>query len=66
MMRAATAIESSTWTDAHLHLWDSSVFAALWLANAPQFSGCFDFSRSVKDSGVGGGVVLGEANVAPR
>ena len=36
MMRAATAIESSTWTDAHLHLWDSSVLAAPWLANAPQ------------------------------
>ena len=66
MMRAATAIESSTWTDAHLHLWDSSVLAAPWLANAPQFSGCFDFSRYMKDGGVGGGVVLVEANVAPK
>ena len=28
MKRAATAIESSTRTDAHLHLWDSSVLAA--------------------------------------
>ena len=65
-MRAATAIEPSTWTDAHLHLWDSSVLAAPWLANVPQFSGCFDFSRYMKDGGVGGGVVLVEANVAPK
>jgi predicted TIM-barrel fold metal-dependent hydrolase len=32
MTRAATAIESSTWTDAHLHLWDSSVLAVLGAA----------------------------------
>jgi predicted TIM-barrel fold metal-dependent hydrolase len=66
MTRAATAADPSTWSDAHLHLWDSSLLAPPWLAAAPRFAGSFGLERYRGDGGVGGALVLVEADVAPR
>jgi len=66
MTLAASAAIPSTWTDAHLHVWDSAVLAPPWLAQAPQFAGRFDLARYLTDGGVRGGVVFVEADVAPE
>jgi len=66
-MRApATATDPRTWADAHLHVWDADVLSAPWFAQAPQFAGRFDLSRYAAEGGVGGGVVLVEADMAAR
>lgn len=61
----ATAADPSTWTDAHLHVWDAGVLRAPWFAQAPLFAGKFDLSRYVAEGGVRGGVVFVEADMAP-
>lgn len=65
MSPLARADEPATWTDAHLHLWDSSRLAPPWLAAAPMFPGCLDLARYGREGGAGGAVVLVEADVAP-
>jgi L-fuconolactonase len=62
---AARASDPATWTDAHLHLWDSARLAPPWLAQAPAFAGRFDHARYLAEGGVRGGIVLVEADVAP-
>jgi len=66
MTTAACASQPATWTDAHLHIWDTAVLAPPWLAQAPQFAGRSDLARYLTDGGVRGGVVFVEADVAPE
>lgn len=65
MTAAARASDPATWTDAHLHVWDSARLAPPWLAQAPQFAGKFDLARYGGEGGVRGGLVFVEADVAP-
>jgi L-fuconolactonase len=65
MKAIATAADPSTWTDAHLHVWDANVLRAPWFSQAPQFAGSFDFARYAAEGGVRGGVVFVEADMAP-
>jgi L-fuconolactonase len=65
MTANATATDPRTWTDAHLHAWDAAVLAAPWFAQAPQLAGRFDLTRYAAEGGVGGGIVLVEADMAP-
>jgi L-fuconolactonase len=64
MTLAASAANPSTWTDAHLHVWDSAVLAPPWLAQAPQFAGKFDLARYHAEGGTRGGLVFVEADMA--
>jgi len=64
MTRAATAADPSTWTDAHLHAWDTALLAPPWIAQAPQFVGRFDLARYAAEGGVGGGALFIEADMA--
>lgn len=66
MAMVAHADDSSTWCDAHLHAWDSARLQPPWLVHAPQWLGRFDGLRYVREGGVGGGVVLVEADAAPN
>ncbi|MGA1224028.1 MAG: amidohydrolase family protein, partial [Phycisphaerales bacterium] len=65
MKAIATAADPSTWTDAHLHVWDAGVLRAPWFEQAPQFAGKFDLARYLAEGGVRGGVVFVEADMAP-
>lgn len=65
MKAIATAADPSTWTDAHLHVWDAGVLRAPWFEQAPQFAGKFDLARYFAEGGVRGGVVFVEADMAP-
>lgn len=65
MKAIATAADPSTWTDAHLHVWDAGVLRAPWFAQALQFAGKFDLARYLAEGGVRGGVVFVEADMAP-
>ncbi|MFM7259715.1 MAG: amidohydrolase family protein [bacterium] len=65
MIATARASDPATWTDAHLHVWDTAVLAPPWLAQAPQFAGKFDLARYFDEGGVRGGLVFVEADVAP-
>ncbi len=64
MKCSAIASDPRTWVDAHLHLWDSSLLAPPWLADAAHFAGKFDVSRYERDGGVSRAIVLMEADVA--
>lgn len=65
MAAIATAHDSRTWTDAHLHAWDAQVLRAPWFAQAPQFAGKFDVARYHAEGGVRGGLIFVEADMAP-
>ncbi len=65
MTATACASQPATWTDAHLHVWDTAVLAPPWLAEAPQFAGKFDIARYLRDGGERAGMVFVEADVAP-
>jgi predicted TIM-barrel fold metal-dependent hydrolase len=64
MKRWAIASDPRTWVDAHLHLWNSSLLAPPWLAQAPHFAGKFDVSRYQREGGAAQSMVLIEADVA--
>lgn len=60
----ARAADPATWSDAHLHLWDPVSLAPPWLAQAPSLAHGFDLARYRREGGVGGALVLVEADFA--
>ena len=65
MAGVPVARDHRTWSDAHLHLWDPAELAPPWLSAVPALADRFDLARYAAEGGVGGAVVLVEADVAP-